>query len=211
VADDKQPGLFGEGELERHRREVADEELSAWIDGELDRQAAARIERQVAADPELRARADAFRSLQQSLRELPPPPRTEARVAALRERVLDAAAAADEAEDRADRDERRSREHDDSGATIAPINARSWIAPAIAALAAGLAVYFLIPGPTEVAPPPEPEAELAAASIETATEEELAIALTLETFSPEDYDVVANLELLELMDRMEGGAEGGPG
>ena len=57
-----------------------------------------------------------------------------------------------------------------------------------------------------------PEATIAAHSLDTATAEELALALTFETFAAEDYDVVENLELLELLAEAEAeAAEAGSG
>ena len=45
-----------------------DEQFFAWLDGELDPQAAAKVAAQVAADPELQRKAEAHRSMQARLR-----------------------------------------------------------------------------------------------------------------------------------------------
>ena len=47
---------------------IEDEEFFAWLDGELDQEAAARVEAEVAASPELSARADKHRKLAAGLR-----------------------------------------------------------------------------------------------------------------------------------------------
>lgn len=59
-----------------------DEHFFAWLDGELDPEAAAKVAAEVAADPDLQAKADAHRAMQARLRSafepvMAPPPAAE--------------------------------------------------------------------------------------------------------------------------------------
>ena len=67
-----------------------DERFFAWLDGELDLEAAARVAAEVAADPDLRAKADAHRAMQARLRSAFEPLMAPPRVA---EKVVDLSAA----------------------------------------------------------------------------------------------------------------------
>ena len=105
----------------------------------------------------------------------------------------------------------------DASASVVPLAShrrwRAWVGPAAAALAAGLALFFFQPSP-DTAPMGEPSPPLgadaladAAPTLETASDEELAIALEYELLS--DYDVIAQLDLLELLDEIEAGTQRG--
>jgi len=150
------------------------DDLSAWIDGELDARREAEIRAHLAGCAGCAATLDALRGVDLAL----------AGVGASQvpDDLLDRTLRRVEGEAGASMKERRS------------ISAR-WLRPALA-LAASLALYLAVTG--NDAPPELADGAGAPApgtALDEISEDELAVLLELDTI--EDYDVIANLEVLE--------------
>jgi hypothetical protein len=206
--------------------DIDDEELSAFLDGELDAAREAAVRAALAEDPALRARLEALGAVDEGLRALPGRPVPEDLHDRLRARIR-----ADASPPARARGPRRRR--------------LRW-APAVAAAAAAAVALLLLvgrPGPreaeriaevppaseglpkvAEVPPasegvpkvaevPPEPEeapriVEAPAPEVEIAdaTDEELEVALEWETL--QDLELLEHLEILEAMAAQEGRGRG---
>jgi anti-sigma factor RsiW len=156
--------------------DVSDEELSALIDGELEPEHAAALRERLGREPALARRLAGFERVDAALRALPALQPAASAQAELRARV-----------GRVGVDGRSPR-------IAAAGQPRFWAGAAIAAAATGI-VFLLLPGSL----PEEPA--LADATLAEATEEEIGIALHFETLA--EFDVIEDLELLELLDELE--------
>jgi len=158
-----------------------DEDLSALLDGELAREREAELRDRMQRDGTLAERFARLAELQEELGRLATAQSSDAeRIARLREGL-----------------ERRL-----AAERVRPLvrrpSFRRWLAPAAAALAAGLLLYLFLPS-VEPRPLPAPgagEIEIAALS-----EEEIAIGLEYPTLA--DLDVIEELEILELLEAMD--------
>lgn len=142
--------------------DTLEEDLSAWIDGELTPERESELRERLASDPVLAARLAELEAVSEQLRALPVPQPSPA----LRDTI------------RTSLDDERARRP-------------GWVAPLATgvALAASLVLYFA------VAPGGGGSEEL----LEAATDEEIGIAI--------EYDVLADLELIEDLDVLEWMAE----
>jgi len=174
-----------------------DEDLSAWIDGELAAPRRSAVEAHLASCRACTARVEELRAVDRALRSLPEPAVGAALRARLGDRLSGEGAAAAPAM-RMPAARRR----------LAP--ARRRLAPALLVLptaaAAALALALLLrPSATpEGAAPPATIADApAAGELEALDPEVLAVVLELDTI--EDLPVIANLELLERLVAAEAG------
>ena len=163
-----------------------DEDLSALLDGELPAEREASLRARIEADPRLAARLSELAAVDDSLRALPRREPSAALGVATRERI--AAESAGPGRPLSAR----------GRAPLRPRGLRAWPIATVAAAAAAVLLLVLGRG-GELAPPATPfEAELAAAS-----DEDLEIALELETLSvlskAEELELIESLELLELL------------
>ncbi len=182
-------------------RPFRDEDLSALVDGELDAQASAALREGSATDVALARRLAAFEGVGEALRSTPTHPPEDAALERIRLRI-----ATQTGEARSDQAARGR------GARLAPPRRRRalWAgAVGAAVLAASFALLVLaggegpvpIPDP-QVARAPAPAPELVETELlASASDEELGIAFELETLS--DFEVIEQLELLELMAALE--------
>ena len=166
-----------------------DEDLSALLDGELPAEREATLRARIEADPRLAARLSELAAVDDSLRTLPRREPSAGLGVATRERI--AAESAGPGRPLSAR----------GRAPLRPSGRRVWpVATVAAAAAAAVLLLVLVLGRGgELAPPATPfEAELAAAS-----DEDLEIALELETLSvlskAEELELIESLELLELL------------
>lgn len=159
-----------------------DEDLPAWLDGELDAARGEAVAAHVAGCARCRARVATFRAVDERLRSLPARPVPERLEGRLLARVA--------AEGR-------------SGGAPAPVprergrprrSPRLGLFLALAA-AAALALWLSVDRPPASVAPSLPAPPPAVADLDAASEEELSAAIELETL--EDLDVIANLDLLE--------------
>jgi len=170
---------------ERDRCERSAENLSAFLDGELDAQTANEIAAHVASCTRCGARLEALRRVDADLAALPSPA-----IAGDLQQRLHARIAADASAQRRGPPRRRR-------LPLLPVSA--------AAAAAATAVLYLAVG-GEVPPelPGEPgDSRIAEIDLETASEEEISLAFDLDTI--EDLEVIANLDLLEALVALEEG------
>ncbi len=167
-----------------------DEDLSAWIDGELAALRRSAVEAHLASCRACTARVEELSAVDRALRSLPEP----AVGAALRARLGD----------------RLSGERAAAAPAMRMPPARRRLAPALLVLptaaAAALALALLLrpAGPPEDVVPPATIADApAAGELEALDPEVLAVVLELDTI--EDLPVIANLELLERLVAAEAG------
>jgi len=185
-----------------------DEDLSALIDGELEPARRAAVEAHAASCARCTAQLEALRAVDARLAGIPLP-EVEGRLSPPRISGEPPAAASVEGPSPV----RSTRGEALRPRTAPPRSERrraAWKtgAPVRIATAAGivLALFWLLqPGRPNTPPPggdPSPIAE-APETLDAATDEELALAMDLETV--EDFEVIANLELLERLVALEGG------
>ncbi len=177
-------------------------DLSALLDGELAPERAAAVRLHASGCAPCRDQLARFERLAGVLASAPSPSVAASLFARLEARIAMASAS-------------------DTGvreAAPAPAPGRAWLrraATAVAAAAAGVALYLAIasrepapradePFPRQIARRPEPAASVPApGDLAALPDEDLGIALELETV--EDFEVIANLELLELLLAAEAG------
>ncbi|HKJ23893.1 MAG TPA: zf-HC2 domain-containing protein [Myxococcota bacterium] len=174
-----------------------EDDLSAYLDGELDAARAAELRAALERDPRLAARLEALRAVDARLRATPAPPvpgdlraRLQARIDAARARPEPAPA-------------RPTR-----GRGAAPARRRRWrAAPAVAAAAVAAAIALVMLGrrPPDDLPPqrvaegaPSPAPDAPAVDLAAASDEELEIAMDWRLVD-EDLEMIEELELLEAM------------
>jgi hypothetical protein len=190
--------------------EALGEELSALVDGELDPEREAQLRARAAREPELARRLESFQRLDAALRALPGSEVSDDLAARLRERIVS------------------------EPARVIPLRRRliTWGAPA-AALAAGLLLVLVlsrgpgpgeeeatsvplvrvpvpspVPAPESAGPEPPSETTGPALDLEFAEvpEEELGVAVELDTLA--DFEVIEQLELLELLAALDDPEQG---
>lgn len=170
---------------ENHEPDGLDEALSAWVDGELSREAEAQLRATLESAPELHARAQKFRAVDEALRGMAAPEVSPEFAARVRRAIEEQSSAAE------------------SGANVLPMSGLRRVAPWAAALAAGLAVVFVMS--SREGSVPSEMAEVPAATLQPETvdswsdlaDAELEVALELEAL--EDFEVIEQLEVLELL------------
>jgi len=203
--------------------EFDDVELSALLDGELTADAEARLRVRIAGESALAERLAELAALGSQLRELGATESAPARLAAIRagleRRIASETRSQAPARPVASRGDARSRTGD--GRTTRERRVWPWAASA-AALAAALLLYLLAGPSTESAPGGERRSapsivqqdpasepgprdglaeELGEEVSDGLSDEELAIALELETLA--NYEVIEQLEVLELLALLE--------
>jgi hypothetical protein len=211
-----------------------DEELSAFLDGELPPERHAALQREIESDPELAQRIAAFREADEALRALPTRPLPREMAASLR-KAIDSGAPSMRAV-RARREEE---------VIDLAVDRRRRVVVVAAAAAAALLLFFMSFGEpgndytvesgtqyvrvfepeslTIEAPDPVPpgeseatatiaggEAEVMAeplpAIFDEVADEDLALAVEFETL--EDLEVIRDLDLLEVLARLDNGGAG---
>ena len=176
--------------LERFDLDRDDEDLSALLDGELSPEREAQLRARMAREPDLTECFALLAQADQQVRSLAGATLAPERLAGLRA-ALDRRLAG------------RGEESSSTGRVLSLPRAVRWMAPAAAALAAGLTLYLALErtpeGPATPETASEPRAETRPPSGELArlSEEEIAIALDYETLS--DFEVIEQLEFLELL------------
>ena len=182
-------------------RPFRDEDLSALVDGELDAQASAALREGSATDVALARRLAAFEGVGETLRSTPTRPPEDAALERIRLQIATQMGEAGSDQTK----------HGRSARLAPPRRRRALWAGAVGAavLAASFALLFLaggegpvpIPDP-QIARAPAPAPELVETELlASASDEELGIAFELETLS--DFEVIEQLELLELMAALE--------
>jgi len=187
------PG-FEEAPLAEHER--SDAELSALLDGELSREEEAALRERMANDPALAERFAALARVDAQLRGLTGPGPSADRLASMRRGLAERIAA--------------EPDHTTPAAIAKVVPLRRFRRPVLGvavAIAAGLTLYLAVgPSPESV-----PDTEMRSRSDEWAardtgtdelqlaglSDEELAIVIEYETLA--DYDVIENLDLLEVL------------
>lgn len=183
------------GELD----EVLDEELSALVDGELAPERAAELTARAEHEPRLRERIAAFERVDAALRAIPEPALSPRLEAGLRDRIA-----------RAEREPEAGR-----AAPRRPGRLRRLAVGTGLAAAAALALAVLL----ELHPPVVPEpSEPLVATLEAASEEELAVALAAEDAlggpradeieSPQDLAIIEELDFVERLEAHVGSGRG---
>lgn len=212
---------------DEERTTMTDEALSALIDGELGAEETRVLRERLAREPALAARHAELGALDRRLRERPAPPLPADLHARLRARI-----AAETTDTTETPETTAIAERPSPPRSRAPLRPRRRWLPAAVALAAGLALYLAVvprsetpdtppqtvarapePAPGTVAEPaptltPAPAPALAPAPTPAPTrlaeaelpDESLAIALQLDTL--EDFELIDQLELLELIDAL---------
>ena len=181
-------------------RPFRDEDLSALVDGELAAEASAALRERSATEVALARRLAAFEGVGEALQSTPIRPPEDAALERIRRQLAKQTGEARSDPAKLGRNARLA----------LPRRRRALWAGAVGAavLAASLALLFLVRGEGSVAirdpqiarapvSVPEPETEILA----SASDEELGIAFELETLS--DFEVIEQLELLELMAALE--------
>lgn len=158
-----------------------DEDLSALHDGELDAARSEEVRSHVAACERCRTLLARFGAVDAALRSTASPEVSPALEAAILAHVARESGAGSPSHAR--RGERTPR---GVRAGTAPRRFRAGLAAALA-IAAGIALWLSVPAPPPLTP--------GVAPLEAVSEEDLSLALELETL--EDLDVIANLDLLE--------------
>ena len=200
--DDRDEGMRRRGsEVSAESRENAehalDVELSALLDGELEPEREAALRRRLASDDALAERFDSFQRLDAALRDLPARELPGDLAGRLRERI-----AAEGARDEGAAPPRSSPAALRFAAPRRRGRGLRWGLPAAAAaLAAGVALVVLWQGPvdegTVALQPPAQSDQALLEELDAAPDEDLALALELETLG--DLEVIEDLDLLELL------------
>lgn len=169
---------------------IDDAELSAWTDGELSPLRAESLREHVPSCAHCRDRMVAFERLGAQLASSPLPPVPSDLRARLQQKI----------------DALPEAPRGIPGRAAPPVRRRwSSLPIASAALAAAAAtVYVLfprVPSPLDAGSPAPPSLARVEDELAVASEEEIAIALELDTI--EDFDVISNLELLEALVAMD--------
>ena len=173
-----------------------DESVSAWVDGELSREESARVQDAITRDPALAERAEGFRTLDAALRGLEAPPVPKDLAARIQQKLSDA-----------------------NGGDVVDLSVERRLrmrrfAPVAAALAAGLAAMLMWTGgedtisssPLAQRTTPGERAAPENEGFDELAGDELEIALELDGL--DDFEVSAQLEVLELLVALDDEAEG---
>ncbi len=186
--------------------ESIDENLSAWLDGELDDAAVEELRAEIEERPGLAARLEQLRRVDEELRALPEPAVRPELAERLRERIAE--------EERAAPQPSRRR------GSPAPPPRRRWMLPLLAAAAAAGLVFLALPRLRQT--PPQEEAAVARAPTPESVAETIApepspeaspdpapaaeeLALAIEIESEKDLEVIEMLEWLEMLGEIESG------
>jgi hypothetical protein len=169
-----------------------DEELSALVDGELAPEREERLRVEVASDPRLARRLEEFERVNAALRALPPAEHSRRRLSRLRQRMLAERPAAGAPAVAAGRLRGAFRSASRPTRAALAVLAASGVAALVLAQLLGSE-----PGdaPERVALERELERELVGLA-----DEDIGVALEFDTLS--DYELVEDLELLELMEAL---------